>query len=51
VNQLKEQYQIRGVPTILFFNKTGQEIPELRILGFEKPEIFVTKMNQVLSNK
>jgi len=51
VNQLKDQYQIRGVPTILFFDKAGQEIPELRILGFEKPEIFVTKMNQVLSNK
>jgi len=50
VNQLKDQYQIRGVPTILFFDRTGQEIPELRILGFEQPEIFVTKMNQVLSN-
>jgi len=50
VNQLKDQYQIRGVPTILFFDRIGQEIPELRILGFEKPEIFVTKMNQALSN-
>jgi len=49
VNQLKDQYQIRGVPTIIFFDRTGQEIPELRILGFEKPEIFVTKMEQVLS--
>ena len=49
MNQLKDQYQIRGVPTILFFDRTGQEIPELRILGFEQPEIFVTKMNQVLS--
>jgi thiol:disulfide interchange protein DsbD len=50
VNQLKEQYQVRGVPTILFFDRTGQEIPELRVLGFEEPENFVTKMDQVLSN-
>ncbi|MBU0713441.1 thioredoxin family protein [bacterium] len=49
VIRLKDQFDIKGVPSILFIDKKGNEIFELRIPGFEKPELFLVKMNKTLS--
>ena len=51
VIQLKNQFDIKGVPTILFIDRKGREITALRTLGFEKPEFFINKMNELLSQK
>jgi thioredoxin:protein disulfide reductase len=45
---LRKKYQVRGVPTLLFLNPDGQEIPDLRGTGFETKEIFLDKMNRAL---
>jgi thiol:disulfide interchange protein DsbD len=47
-NGLKEKYQVRGVPTLMFLLPDGREIPGLRGTGFESKEIFLDKMNQAL---
>jgi len=49
VIQLKNQFDIKGVPSILFIDRNGNEISGLRTLGFEKPELFLDKMNKTLS--
>jgi len=49
VIRLKDQFDIKGVPSILFIDKKGNEIFELRTPGFEKPELFLVKMNKTLS--
>ncbi|PIS27475.1 MAG: thiol:disulfide interchange protein [Candidatus Marinimicrobia bacterium CG08_land_8_20_14_0_20_45_22] len=49
VAQLKAKYEIRGVPTFLFVMPDGNEIRELRVVGFEKPEPFLEKMKKALS--
>lgn len=51
VIRLKEQFNIKGVPSILFIDKNGREIESLRTLGFEKPESFIVKMNKTLSQE
>ncbi len=45
---LREKYQIRGVPTLMFLFPDGREITGLRGTGFESKEIFLDKMNQAL---
>jgi thiol:disulfide interchange protein DsbD len=47
-NRLKEKYQLRGVPTLLFLFPDGREIPGLRGTGFESKEVFLGKMNHAL---
>ncbi|MDD5766923.1 MAG: cytochrome c biogenesis protein CcdA, partial [Candidatus Marinimicrobia bacterium] len=49
IERLKAKYEIRGVPTFLFVMPDGNEIRELRGVGFEKPEIFLEKMEKALS--
>jgi thiol:disulfide interchange protein len=38
------RYDIRGVPTVLFIDGAGHEIPELRLVSFAKPSEFLDKM-------
>ena len=49
VIHLRNQFDIKGVPSILFIDKNGNEITGLRTLGFEKPEQFLIKMKKTLS--
>ncbi|MCD6440409.1 MAG: thioredoxin family protein [Candidatus Marinimicrobia bacterium] len=49
VIRLKDRFNIKGVPSILFIDKNGREIESLRTLGFEKAELFLDKMNKTLS--
>jgi thiol:disulfide interchange protein DsbD len=43
------RFDIRGVPTILFLDKSGKEVSDLRLEGFEKPDGFLSRMKQVES--
>ncbi|MET1257299.1 protein-disulfide reductase DsbD [Aliikangiella maris] len=42
---LMAHYDVRGLPSILFFDKQGQEEPRLRAIGFEKADVFVQRIN------
>jgi thioredoxin:protein disulfide reductase len=43
---LREQYQVKGVPTLVFLRPDGQEISDLRGTGFESKDVFLEKMNK-----
>ena len=43
---LTKEYAIVGVPTIVFLDANGHEIPSLRLTGFEEPGKFVERANQ-----
>jgi thiol:disulfide interchange protein DsbD len=45
---LREKYQALGVPTLVFLKPDGQEIPDLRVTGFETKEDLYAKMNRAL---
>ena len=45
---LRKKYETRGVPTLVFLNPDGQEIPDLRVIGFEPKDVFLDKMNRAL---
>lgn len=42
--QIRQQYNIAGVPTILFLDSSGNEVTEARVTGFENPESFLKKV-------
>ncbi|HEX7151935.1 MAG TPA: cytochrome c biogenesis protein CcdA [Thermoanaerobaculia bacterium] len=44
---LTKQYQILGVPTIVVIDPTGQERTDLRLTGFEGPEKFASRLQNV----
>jgi len=44
--ELVERYGIIGVPTIVFIDAKGNEIRELRLTGFEKPEAFLERLRK-----
>jgi len=46
VQRLKEEYSIRGVPTIVFLNGDGTELDQLRLTGYEPPEQFLERMEK-----
>lgn len=48
VNKLKEEFDVRGVPTTIFIDKDGKERTDLRCVGFVKPEKFKEKMEEIL---
>jgi thiol:disulfide interchange protein DsbD len=48
VGLLREKYQVRGVPTLLFLKPDGREIAGLRGIGFEPKEVFLAKMKKAL---
>lgn len=39
-NALLKKFQVMGLPTILFFDSNGREIPDSRITGFMNAEAF-----------
>lgn len=49
VQALKDQFQIKGVPTVVFLDPNGQEIPGTRVVGFINAEDFLEIMNNVLA--
>ena len=47
-NELRQKYNIIGVPTIVFINKQAEELKELRLAGFEDADQFLKRMADVL---
>jgi thiol:disulfide interchange protein DsbD len=47
VRALREQYQIVGLPMIVFLDRSGEEIRDLRVSGMEKPEDFAARLRCV----
>jgi thiol:disulfide interchange protein DsbD len=47
--QLVRQFDIKGVPTVVFLDKTGQERLDLRLVEFMKPQDFIAHMNKLSS--
>jgi thiol:disulfide interchange protein DsbD len=48
VEALTEKFQVRGVPALIFLKPGGEEISNLRGVGFESKEVFLDKMNRAL---
>lgn len=46
-NQLREQFNIVGVPTIVFIGSNGREVNSARVIGFLNPEDFMEQVNKV----
>lgn len=49
VKRLREQYQIRGVPTVVFIDANGKERPDLRIVQFVDKEEFLRRLGKLTS--
>ena len=47
VKKLTKEYAIVGVPTLIFVDANGHEVPSLRLTGFEPPKPFVARLKQV----
>jgi thiol:disulfide interchange protein DsbD len=47
VKELTKRYAIVGVPTVIFIDSAGHEQQAQRLTGFEKPEQFRARMQQV----
>jgi thiol:disulfide interchange protein DsbD len=45
--RLLAQYQVKGVPTVIFLDRQGKERPELRLVDYLPPEQFIPRMTEV----
>ena len=45
--RLLQQYGVKGVPTIVFLDPSGQERPELRLVDYIPPESFMGRMAEL----
>ena len=43
---LAQKYKILGVPTIVFLDGSGNEIPDLRLVGFEDADAFLKRLEK-----
>ncbi|HEY4230866.1 MAG TPA: cytochrome c biogenesis protein CcdA [Thermoanaerobaculia bacterium] len=43
---LAQQYEILGVPTVIFLDESGKERRELRLVGFEEPGEFLKRLER-----
>lgn len=44
---LREQFEIAGVPTIVFINSNGEEVYDARVVGFLRPDHFLERVQMV----
>jgi len=47
-DKLLRQYQVRGVPTVIFINPDGIELTDLRVEAFIKADDFIKRMQSAL---
>lgn len=47
VKQLYKQYDIQGLPTVVFLASDGHEVKDLRLTGFEPPSAFLQRLQKV----
>ena len=46
--ELLERYHVYGAPTVLFFDRNGQEQEALRLSGFATPKEFLERLKRIL---
>lgn len=51
VQRLREEYDILGVPTVVFIGPSGEERCDLRLTGFVGPDKFVDLMQEALRQR
>jgi thiol:disulfide interchange protein DsbD len=47
--EFQQAFDVLGLPTILFFDENGNEIPQSRITGFMKAEPFAAHVNDIFN--
>ncbi|MEX0780765.1 MAG: cytochrome c biogenesis protein CcdA [Balneolales bacterium] len=45
--QLRKEYSIAGVPSIVFINESGEEVRDARVIGFLNPREFLKRVEMV----
>jgi thiol:disulfide interchange protein DsbD len=45
----QEEFDVLGLPTILFFDPQGNELKQSRVTGFMKAEAFAAHVNRALN--
>jgi thiol:disulfide interchange protein DsbD len=48
-SEIREKYNIRGVPTIVFIDNSGKELKNLRLIEFEDADQFLQRMSMALN--
>lgn len=46
-DRLSREFTIVGVPTIVFIDASGKEVRDLRLTGFEGPDAFLRRLEQI----
>ena len=46
---LSTKYNVQGMPTVIFLDPSGREIPGSRLVGFEPPERFLERLSKLSS--
>lgn len=49
--RLMDRFKVVGVPTLLFFGPDGEELSELRSVGYIGPDSIITLMDEAVSKK
>ena len=49
--RLLQQYNVKGVPTVVFLNAQGQERSDLRLVDFIPPEQFLNRMSGLMDSR
>jgi thiol:disulfide interchange protein DsbD len=44
---LLAQYDVRGVPTVVFLDKQGRERPDLRVVNYLPPAQMLERMSEI----
>ena len=47
----QDEFDVLGLPTILFFNTAGEEINQSRVTGFMRADAFADHVNRALGNQ
>jgi thiol:disulfide interchange protein DsbD len=47
--KLRREYDVRGVPTYVFLTPDGNELAELRLVGFYEKDMFIGHMQAALA--
>ncbi len=48
--EVLRQYQVKGVPTVVFLNRNGEEIRDLRIESFVGKDVFLARLKGLLND-